>query len=78
MKMEVGVDENGWERARDGLGVATIGLSNSRQGHLHNGDQAARQSRMMWSICGRRFTTTRFGRWESSMGSFDSPPLNSY
>ena len=32
-----------------------------RQGHHHNGDQAARRQRMMCSICGRQFANPRFG-----------------
>ena len=32
-----------------------------KQGHHHNGDHAARRPHMMFSICGRRFTTSRFG-----------------
>ena len=36
-------------------------VSSIKQGHHHNGDQAARRPHMMYSICGRRFTTTLFG-----------------
>ena len=32
-----------------------------KQGHHHNGDQAAGRPHMMCSICGRRFATPRFG-----------------
>ena len=31
-----------------------------KQGHHHNGDQAARRPHTMWSICGRRYTIPRF------------------
>ena len=34
---------------------------NEKQGHHHIGDQAARLSHMMCSICNRRFTTPLFG-----------------
>ena len=33
----------------------------ARQGHHHNGDQAARRFHIMCAICGRRFTTPLFG-----------------
>ena len=33
----------------------------SEQGHHHNGDQTVRRPHMMCSICGRQFTTPRFG-----------------
>ena len=32
-----------------------------KQGHHHNGDQAARRPYMMGSICSRRFAITQFG-----------------
>ena len=36
-----------------------------KQGHHHNGDEAAKRPHIMWSICGRRFTTPLFGaRWD--------------
>ena len=43
-----------------------------RQGHHHNGDQAARWLHMMCLFCGRRFATSRFGvcsgrRWANSI-----------
>ena len=48
----------------------------SKQGHHHNGDQAARRPRMMCSICGRRFATTQFGgTCGSGVSSFGSLPL---
>ena len=62
----------------------------TKQGHHHNGDQAARRPNMMCSICGRRFGCNFKGRlfdppvwgvrgtWGWEMGPFDSPPMSSY
>ena len=55
-------------------------LALKKQGHHHNGDEAARRPTMMCSICGRcpsnfqNFSTP----WGSGIGPFGSPPMGSY
>ena len=48
----------------------------TRQGHHHNGDQAARRTHMMCSICVRRSTTISvWGYVRIGLTSFGSPPM---